>query len=313
MKTNPLISIVIPVYNVKDYIRECIESVLDQTYTNLEVLIINDKTPDKSIEIIHDLASDRRINIINLPNNLGLSGARNEGLHRANGEYVVFVDSDDKIKPQYIENLYKKAKSANADIVRGSFRDFEGNVPDGWVADFEILPMSGRKALDKLLMEGVSFAVWTTMYRTQFLKQHSLEFTQGILLEDGDFTTRAYMAASIVASINDANYMYRIRPGSILTSNNAQRMSDSEEIVIKKFIKMYESSTDNVEKYQIKHSIYAFMRDWTRILTQNKVKIDLHKSGFNKASQLSNQIIKRKSVVERLKFYTKLTLIKLKY
>lgn len=313
MKTNPLISIVIPVYNVKDYIRECIESVLDQTYTNLEVLIINDKTPDKSIEIIHDLASDRRINIINLPNNLGLSGARNEGLHRANGEYVVFVDSDDKIKPQYIENLYKKAKSANADIVRGSFRDFEGNVPDGWVADFEILPMSGRKALDKLLMEGVSFAVWTTMYRTQFLKQHSLEFTQGILLEDGDFTTRAYMAASIVASINDANYMYRIRPGSILTSNNAQRMSDSEEIVIKKFIKMYESSTDNIEKYQIKHSIYAFMRDWTRILTQNKVKIDLHKSGFNKASQLSNQIIKRKSVVERLKFYTKLTLIKLKY
>lgn len=313
MKTNPLISIVIPVYNVKDYIHECIESVLDQTYTNLEVLIINDKTPDESIEIIHDLASDSRVNIINLPNNLGLSGARNEGLHRATGEYVVFVDSDDKIKPQYIENLYKKAKSANADIVRGSFRDFEGNVPDGWSADFEILPMSGRKALDKLLMEGVSFAVWTTMYRTQFLKQHSLEFTQGILLEDGDFTTRAYMAASIVASINDANYMYRIRPGSILTSNNAQRMSDSEEIVIKKFIKMYESSTDNVEKYQIKHSIYAFMRDWTRIITQNKVKIDLNKSGFNKASQLSNQIIKRKPVVERLKFYTKLTLIKLKY
>ena len=89
----PLISIVVPVYNVEEYINECIESIQKQTYTNLEILVINDGTKDRSIEVIKDLMNDPRIQVIN-QSNQGLSGARNTGMRAAKGKYISLIDSD---------------------------------------------------------------------------------------------------------------------------------------------------------------------------------------------------------------------------
>lgn len=313
MKRKPLISIVVPIYNVEEYIHECIESLLAQTYTNLDIILVNDGTPDSSMELVKDLTdADDRITIIN-QHNQGLSAARNTGLNYAKGRYVAFVDSDDKVKPNYIQDLYNEAELTGADIVRGSFRDFEGNIPEGWVCDFDILPTVGRKALGEFLDKDVSFVVWSSLYNTTFLHANSLEFTNGILLEDGDFTVRAYLAADIVSTIPATNYMYRIRPGSILTSNNAQRMSDSEAIVIQKFLKLHETNIDRRVKYQIRRALYAFLRDWTRVIVKNKVKINLETSGFNKAVELSAAAVHRRSLKDRIKFYVKLAIIKLRY
>ena len=229
------------------------------------------------------------------------------------GEYISFIDSDDKVKSSFIETLYDKANETNADIVRGSFRNFDGNIPEGWITDFNISPSRGTEALRYFLNNNVSFVVWSSLYRTTFLRENRLEFTEGILLEDGDFTTRSYINASVVATSDAPNYYYRVRPGSILTSNNAQRMSQSESKVIQNFINWYESITNHEIKLLIEQSIYAFMRDWTRVLVKNKVKFSAHNSCYVAAKKITKDVLKNRTLFERLKFNAKLFIIECKY
>lgn len=312
---NPCVTVIVPVYNVQDYIRECITSIQNQTYKNLDILIINDGTKDGSIEIIHDLIeSDDRIRVIN-QSNQGLSAARNTGIKHAKGDYIAMVDSDDKIKPFFIENLLVIAKCTNADIVRGSFRDFDGNIPKGWIADFKTpITKTGADVLDKFLDNNTSFVVWSSLYKTEFLINKKLRFIPGILLEDGDFTSRAYLKADTVVTTNCTDYQYRIRPGSILTTNNAQRMSDSEAIVIKNFIELHASITDLRTKHIIAKAIYAFLRDWTRILSKNKVVFnETQKDIYSKALDIVKIVNARRTLKERLKFGIKNVIIKFKY
>ena len=308
----PLISIVVPVYNVEKYIHECLESILNQSYKNIEVIIVNDGTLDNSIAKIEDLLKDKRTRLISQVNQ-GLSAARNTGIKAALGEYISFIDSDDKVKSSFIETLYDKANETNADIVRGSFRNFDGNIPEGWITDFNISPSRGTEALRYFLNNNVSFVVWSSLYRTTFLRENRLEFTEGILLEDGDFTTRSYINASVVATSDAPNYYYRVRPGSILTSNNAQRMSQSESKVIQNFINLYESITNHEIKLLIEQSIYAFMRDWTRVLVKNKVKFNAHNSCYVAAKKITKDVLKNRTLFERLKFNAKLFIIECKY
>ena len=113
---NELISIIVPVYNVEKYIDKCINSITNQTYSNIEIIIINDGSTDNSLKICEDLAkNDKRIKLINTSNS-GVSHARNTGINNCNGEYIIFVDSDDFIKSSMIETLYKNIKKYKCDI-----------------------------------------------------------------------------------------------------------------------------------------------------------------------------------------------------
>lgn len=312
---NPCVTVIVPVYNVQDYIRECITSIQNQSYTNLDILIINDGTKDKSIDIIRDLIeSDDRIRVINQLNQ-GLSAARNTGIENAKGDYIAMVDSDDRVKRYFIEQLLVTAQRTNADIVRGSFRDFDGNIPKGWVADFKTqIVTTGADVLDEFLDNNASFVVWSSLYKTEFLINKKLRFIPGILLEDGDFTSRAYLKADTVVTTNFKDYQYRIRPGSILTTNNAQRMSDSEALVIRNFIELHESVSDLRTKHIIAKAIYAFIRDWTRILSKNKVVLnEPQKNIYSKALDIVKIVNARRTVKERLKFGIKKLIIKFKY
>lgn len=116
IKENELISIIVPVYNVESYLAKCLDSILTQTYLSFEVILINDGSTDRSKSICEEYANkDNRFILINKKNG-GVSSARNQGLSVAKGEYITFVDSDDRIKPQYLEVLYKNAKVYDADI-----------------------------------------------------------------------------------------------------------------------------------------------------------------------------------------------------
>lgn len=309
---NPLVSIVVPTYNVKHYIRECIESILNQTYKNIEIIIVNDGSTDNSMYMIDDyITSIDKIKVINQENQ-GLSAARNSGIDKAKGKYIAMIDSDDKIKPDFIKNLVKTAMQTNADIVRGSFRDFHGNIPTGWVADFITDPNPGPQVLDQFLNQNTSFVVWSSLYSREFLNNNNLRFTPGILLEDGDFTCRAYMAANIVITTQYTDYMYRIRPGSILTSNNAKRMSESEDLIIDNFLTMISSAQSQKSKQILTKAVYAFMRDWTRILSKNKVKLNRNMSSFTPALKAIKPLVKQRSLKEQLKFNAKIFIIKMK-
>lgn len=307
---NPLISIIVPTYNVEKYIRTCIESILAQTYRNVEVIIVNDGSKDQSLAVISDLiCSHHNVKVINQKNQ-GVSVARNTGIDVATGKYITFVDADDKIKPDFVSSLYQIADRTGADIVRGSFRDFNGNIPKDWVPDFNVPTNCGTIVLDQFLSSNISFVVWSSIYRLDFINSNHIRFTPGILLEDGDFTTRAYMLAKLVATSPEPNYAYRIRQGSILTTNNAQKMSLSEEKVISQFISMLKHEESDVLCSLILKSIYAFMRDWTRIILKNHLSLDRTNSCFDTALTLIKEIINSRPLKEKIKFLTKVIIIK---
>lgn len=309
---NPLISIIVPTYNVEKYIRTCIESILAQTYRNVEVIIVNDGSKDQSLAVISDLiCSHHNVKVINQKNQ-GLSVARNTGIDVATGKYITFVDADDKIMPGFVSSLYQIADKTGADIVRGSFRDFNGNIPKDWAPDFNVPTNCGTIVLDQFLSSNISFVVWSSIYRLDFINSNHIRFTPGILLEDGDFTTRAYMLAKLVATSPEPNYAYRIRQGSILTTNNAQKMSLSEEKVISQFISMLKHEESDVLCSLILKSIYAFMRDWTRIILKNHLSLDRTNSCFDTALTLIKEIINSKPLKEKIKFLTKVIIIKAK-
>ena len=304
---NPLISIIVPTYNVEKYIRTCIESILAQTYRNIEVIIVNDGSTDQSLAVISDLiCSHHNIKVINQKNQ-GLSVARNTGIDAATGKYIAFVDADDKIKPDFVSSLYQIADKTGADIVRGSFRDFNGNIPKGWVPDFNVPTNYGTIVLDQFLSSNISFVVWSSIYRLDFINSNHIRFTPGILFEDADFTIRAYMLAKLVATSPEPNYAYRInRPGSILTTKttkNAQKMSLSEEKIISQFISMLKHEKSDVLCSLILKSIYACMRDWTGIIVRNNLSLDRKNSCFDTALTL---------IKEKIKFLTKVIIIKAK-
>ena len=312
---NPLISIIVPTYNVEKYIRTCIESILAQTYRNIEVIIVNDGSTDQSLAVISDLiCSHHNIKVINQKNQ-GLSVARNTGIDAATGKYIAFVDADDKIKPDFVSSLYQIADKTGADIVRGSFRDFNGNIPKGWVPDFNV-PTNGTIVLDQFLSSNISFVVWSSIYRLDFINSNHIRFTPGILFEDADFTIRAYMLAKLVATSPEPNYAYRInRPGSILTTKttkNAQKMSLSEEKIISQFISMLKHEKSDVLCSLILKSIYACMRDWTGIIVRNNLSLDRKNSCFDTALTLIKEIINSRPLKEKIKFLTKVIIIKAK-
>lgn len=310
---NPLISIIVPTYNVEKYIRTCIESILAQTYRNVEVIIVNDGSTDQSLAVISDLiCSHHNVKVINQKNQ-GLSVARNTGIDVATGKYIIFVDSDDKIMPDFVSSLYQIADKTGADIVRGSFRDFNGNIPKGWVPDFNVPTNCGTIALDQFLSSNISFVVWSSIYRLDFINSNHIRFTPGILFEDVDFTIRAYMLAKLVATSPEPNYAYRInRPGSILTTNNAQKLSLSEEKVISQFISMLKHEESDVLCSLILKSIYACMRDWTGIIVRNNLSLDRTNSCFDTALTLIKEIINSRPLKEKIKFITKVIIIKAK-
>ena len=310
---NPLISIIVPTYNVEKYIRTCIESILAQTYRNVEVIIVNDGSTDQSLAVISDLiCSHHNVKVINQKNQ-GLSVARNTGIDVATGKYITFVDADDKIMPGFVSSLYQIADKTGADIVRGSFRDFNGNIPKAWVPDFNVPTNCGTIVLDQFLSSNISFAVWSSIYRLDFINSNHIRFTPGILLEDGDFTTRAYMLAKLVATSPEPNYAYRInRPGSILTTINAQKKSLAEEKVISQFISMLKHEESDVLRSLILKSIYAFMRDWTGIIVKNNLSLDRTNSCFDTALTLIKEIINSRPLKEKIKFLTKVIIIKAK-
>lgn len=208
-------SVVIPVYNVEQYLPQCLESLLAQDYTDFEVICVNDGSTDRSRELLSAWEIQfPQMRVIDRGNG-GLSAARNTGLDVATGDYVVFVDSDDWVEPTM---LFRLAKAVNGeDMICFACRRTDNNAhdtilheqTDGW-------SHYNRHALEHREVPFV--CVWQRCYRREFLMDNSLHFREGILHEDNEFTPRAFLRAKRIKVIPDVLYIYRVRPGSIMTT-----------------------------------------------------------------------------------------------
>ncbi len=218
----PDVSIIVPVYNVENYLRQCMDSIVDQTHTNIEIICINDGSTDQCSAILDQYASqDRRITIITQPNR-GLSAARNAGLKRANGKYILFVDSDDRLQLQTVAELYRRISRSAADICVYGFRyghENKSNLP---------LNYYGLSADSIFTYEQISekifgrVSVWSKMYRRRFICRHNLTFPEGLIFEDVIFHVRSFVYASKICQLNQPFYYYRTdNQTSIMNSSAA--------------------------------------------------------------------------------------------
>ncbi len=216
------ITVIVPVYNVENYLRKCLDSIMAQTYKNIEIIVVNDGSTDTSGEICKEFSGmDHRIIYIE-QENAGLSAARNTGLNNMSGDYVTFVDSDDWIEQDYIETLYKKIVEYQADIAVGNYYSYNEDEETYY---FHIYGNSYyEKVYDNISIfenlyesqEMKSFALisaWGKLYKAKLFDY--LRFDKGKLGEDGYFNQKMYLSVNKVVYLNKGLYAYRQRSGSI--------------------------------------------------------------------------------------------------
>lgn len=225
------ISLIIPVYNVEPYLQECLDSVIRQTLSDIEIICVNDKSTDRSLDILQKSArQDQRIRIINNPENMGLSAARNIGLENANGKYIYFLDSDDMITDNAMERLWNVAEDERTDIIFfDSLMIFENSEEhsenDLFTAKYEYPEvLTGAEFLGAMRTnDDIREPVWLQFWNHEFLKKSKLQFPVGILHEDLLFTFVSLMEASRVRCINEQLHFYRIRRNAITSVRVSER------------------------------------------------------------------------------------------
>ena len=223
------LSIIIPVFKVKDYIRKCLESVLAISDLSYEIIIVQDIHADDSLEEVSDLLDNPLIHICN-QKNAGLSAARNAGLFLAKGEYVYFMDSDDYIDPNVFVDLYVHYYRLNPDILIGAFKYVDENGEDLELQSnqFVFTAQGVFKGRDYLLQYLFFPMAWLNIYKRVFLVENQLEFKTGIYFEDNEFTPRALYLAQKVCVTSSPFYYYRIRSGSLAQQIfGSNKMEDS--------------------------------------------------------------------------------------
>lgn len=214
------ISVIIPIYKVEKYIDQCIESVINQTYDNLEIILIDDGSPDNCPRICDDYAcKDERVIVIHKKNG-GLASSRNVGLDVASGDLISFVDSDDWIDKEMFEEMVQIKEKNNASIVC-----CEGVHTDGKVLLEECFDckdtgtiLSGKEAAKEILLDKVGSQVVKGLYDK--VCWDNVRFPEGMLYEDIPTTFRAFEKASSIVYLNETFYKYRINPKSISGSPN---------------------------------------------------------------------------------------------
>lgn len=213
----PKFSIIIPVYNVRDYIGECLNSVVNQTLRDIEIICVNDGTKDDSMTVV-DLfaAKDDRIKIVNKANG-GLASARNAGLKIATGRYVCFVDSDDYIVPTFCERIYHEILEHSPDVVGFGAEVFPLSKNTArWVVDFlspytDILKDVEDVASTLVFGSNRIYPfVWRNCFRREFLEENKISFDEHVKFgEDTVFQTTAFMFVKCAVIISDKLYCYR--------------------------------------------------------------------------------------------------------
>ena len=225
----PLVSVIIPVYNVFPYIREALDSVLHQTYQHLEIIIIDDGSDDGSGTICDEYRSDKRVVVIHQENR-GLSGARNTGLDRMTGDYVAFLDPDDAYQPEMIRKMLDAVMETGAELGTCGFDILE---TDGRMSEARrkerILPekeqiLTPQEAFEALAETRLILSVWSKLYRAELWKE--TRFPKGCVYEDLAVLPYILEKCGRIAVIRQPLILYRQRKGSITRTNSVRNTQD---------------------------------------------------------------------------------------
>lgn len=223
----PLISVVVPVYNVEKYLAECLDSILAQTYQNLEIIVVNDGSTDGSPKIVQKYSAKHKSIVVVNKKNGGLSSARNAGIEKATGGYLCFVDSDDMIAPDFIEKL-AAAMNPEEGILLSTCRYTRRSSDLGKVEDSGTKVVDAKEYLVKTYYQNNAALYSVTVATKMFAKQlfEKVRFPVGALYEDFAIIDQLVLQSKSVALVDKALYYYRRSEGSITTTKIDERHLD---------------------------------------------------------------------------------------
>lgn len=217
----PLISVIVPVYNVEPYLRKCLDSIVGQTYDNLEILIIDDGSTDGSGRICDEYSKDDRVKVFHTQN-FGLSAARNRGLDEAKGEWIGFVDSDDWIEPDMYEVLMDRALETRADVIEcGIYLEYKDNTEEDRREDSKL---TAKEAIAALLDWKLSDTVWNKLWRRECYEH--LRFPENRVFEEIATTYKVFMEADGISTIFSSKYHYLQRKESLSKRHDMRCLVD---------------------------------------------------------------------------------------
>ncbi|GEM_PF-832184 len=228
---NPRVSVVVPVYDVEAYLPECLDSVLGQDYANLELIAIDDGSPDGSGRILDDYAArDARI-IVRHTENSGVSSARNLGLEICSGDFVCFLDADDVLAPWFVSEMLSLAREFDADFV---ISDHATRAPTwGPKTRYHGRVVTRDRATAELLYPRIPIGSWNKLYSRRFLDQAGLRFDTSLFAGEGQhFVTTAAQLSRTTVITSNSGYYYRLnRPGSAVTAESAEKWMNALESI----------------------------------------------------------------------------------
>ncbi|EOU2074248.1 glycosyltransferase [Clostridium perfringens] len=314
MNLNINVSIIVPVYNVELYIKECIDSLINQTLKNIQIILVNDGSTDSSGEICKDYSkSDKRIIYIEQTNS-GQSSARNNGLKEAKGEYILFVDSDDYLDLRACEVLYNKAKEYNLDIVHGDIlNDYEIMNKDlnYRYIDSENLVISGIDYLkESIKYNNYDIVVFLYFIKREYLILHNLKFIEGCFYEDQDYTLKLLTASfnNRFMKIRYPYYFYRSdREGSTTNSVSIKKCSDFITILSSMnnyILKINDEKNKKIMLKILSLTYYHMSQVWIKLNKEDREKIIdiLNKNKYLKTNSILNNYPTKKIVLQNYLF-----------
>ena len=260
------ISVIVPVYNVEAYLERCVESILKQTYSNLEILLVNDGSTDKSGELCDQLAlRDQRIRVIHKENG-GLSDARNRGIDEASSDLIGFIDSDDYIDEDMYETLYRHLRESNADLSMCGHYDVFHQIPEKQVSEIKTWELSSVEAI-KMVMEAkiLSVTAVNKLYKKELFSH--LKFEVGKIAEDAFIMIRLLDQCQKVVATNEKKYYYVHRENSITTQKFSLKFLN--------VIEAYEQNANIIREHYPAIADVATMRlNWAYFYVLDRLLVD---------------------------------------
>ncbi|MFR3841771.1 MAG: glycosyltransferase family 2 protein [Mediterraneibacter faecis] len=232
-----LVSVVVPVYKVEQYLERCVKSICEQTYQELEIILVDDGSPDRCGEMCEELAQkDKRIQVLNKQNG-GLSDARNAGVKLATGKYLLFVDSDDYIAKDLVEKTVTEAEKMACDMVLFDYYCVENGIEEVRTTQIPGGKVISLEKEHQLLLAPP--AAWAKLFNREFYVKADCPFPKGLYFEDLATTPIFFLKAKRISYLKEPLYYYIIRENSIMTGKNYEKSSQDKMEVLDHILSVY--------------------------------------------------------------------------
>ncbi len=291
---SPLVSIIIPVYKVEKFIERCLQSVVNQSYKNIECILVNDVTPDQSMEVAQKLINQHPefdFKVIHQPKNLGLSMARNAGMDVAKGKYVYFLDSDDEITELAIEHLVQLAEETNSEMVLGHSVCI--NEEEGWERDYFPIQskkdsISGNTQIFENLVNGqYPVMACDKLTNLEFLKNNKLYFVQDLFSQDVLWSFHCALKLEKIAFLREDTYLYYFHGASIIHNRGEKHFGNW--ITIAQYMdKAYQEENDKERKALILRHLIQFKSQTLEMNWKAQKNETLWKKSYREYSKLKS-------------------------